>query len=140
MPAFLKLMLQVYDEDTDIGTMMEEGMKWADVYGIGPGIGTGPLAEKMLEILLTRGTKPLVIDADGINLLKGREKLLKDYPGGTILTPHLGEFSRLTGISPSEWKKDPGRDHRQICTGVEYCAHMQGCQNGHRARKRQDLS
>ena len=28
LPAFLKLMLQVYDEDTDIGTMMEEGMKW----------------------------------------------------------------------------------------------------------------
>ena len=105
--CFPEAMLQVYDEDTDIGTMMEEGMKWADVYGIGPGIGTGPLAEKMLEILLTRGTKPLVIDADGINLLKGREKLLKDYPGGTILTPHLGEFSRLTGISPSEWKKDP---------------------------------
>ena len=105
--CFPEAMLQVYDEDTDLETMMEEGMNWADVYGIGPGLGTGPLAEKMLEILLARGTKPLVIDADGINLLKGREELLKDYPGGTILTPHLGEFSRLTGISPSEWKKDP---------------------------------
>ena len=81
--CFPEAMLQVYDEDTDLETMMEEGMNWADAYGIGPGLGTGPLAEKMLGILLARGTKPLVIDADGINLLKGREELLKDYPGGT---------------------------------------------------------
>ena len=105
--GFPEAMLQVYDEDTDIEAMMKEGMEWADVYGIGPGIGTDPLARKILEILLSRGTKPLVIDADGINLLKGREELLKNYPGGTILTPHLGEFSRLTGISPAAWKRDP---------------------------------
>ena len=49
----------------------------------------------------------LVIDADGLNLLKGQEELLKKYQGGTILTPHLGEFSRLTGIHPSQWKQDP---------------------------------
>lgn len=105
--CFPEAMLQVYDEDTDIEAMVKAGMEWADVYGIGPGIGTGPLARKILEILLSRGTKPLVIDADGINLLKGREELLKNYPGGTILTPHLGEFSRLAGISPSVWKRDP---------------------------------
>ena len=57
--CFPEAMLQVYDEDTDLETMMEEGMNWADVYGIGPGLGTGPLAEKMLGILLARGTKPL---------------------------------------------------------------------------------
>ncbi len=105
--CFPEAMVQVYDEDTDIEAMLEEGMRWADVYGIGPGIGTGPLAENLLKILLARGTKPLVIDADGLNLLKGQEELLKKYQGGTILTPHLGEFSRLTGIHPSQWKQDP---------------------------------
>ena len=117
---FPEAMLQVYDENTDIETMIKEGMDWADVYGIGPGIGTGPLAERILEILLSRGTKPLVIDADGINLLKGKEGLLKNHPGGTVLTPHLGEFSRLTGISPARWKEDPveitGRWARELNT------------------------
>lgn len=105
--CFPEAMLQVYDENTDLEAMMKEGMDWADVYGIGPGIGTGPLAEALLEILLANGKKPLVIDADGINLLRGRKELLKNYPGGTILTPHLGEFSRLTGVSVEEWKKNP---------------------------------
>lgn len=105
--GFPEAMLQTYDEDTDIETLLQEGMKWADVYGIGPGIGTGPLAKKMLEILLSKGTKPLVIDADGINLLQGHEKLLQDYTGGTILTPHLGEFSRFSGIPIPRWREDP---------------------------------
>lgn len=105
--CFPEAMLQVYDENTDLEAMMKEGMDWADVYGIGPGIGTGPLAEALLEILLANGKKPLVIDADGINLLRERKELLKNYPGGTILTPHLGEFSRLTGVSVEEWKKNP---------------------------------
>ena len=105
--CFPEGMLQVYDENTDLEAMVKEGMEWADVYGFGPGTGTGPLAEKILEILLTKGNKPLVIDADGIGLLKGKEELLKSYPGGTVLTPHLGEFSKLTGISPSKLKEDP---------------------------------
>ena len=105
--GFPEAMLELYDEDTDLEELMEAGMEWADVFGIGPGIGTGAQAEKMLEILLTKGSKPLVIDADGINLLKGKEELLRNYPGEIVLTPHLGEFYRLTGISPSMWRKDP---------------------------------
>ena len=105
--GFPEAMLQLYDGDTDLEELMEAGMEWADVFGIGPGIGTGAQAEKMLEILLTKGSKPLVIDADGINLLKGKEELLRNYPGEIVLTPHLGEFYRLTGISPSMWRKDP---------------------------------
>lgn len=105
--GFPEAMLQLYDKDTDLEDLLQKGMEWADVLGIGPGIGTGKQAENMLEILLTKGKKPLIIDADGINLLKGKEKLLRNYPREIILTPHLGEFYRLTGVPPSMWKKDP---------------------------------
>jgi len=75
----------------------------ATVVAIGPGMGV----EKTLDILkytLDNSTCPLVIDADGINVLNKNMKLLKGKK--VILTPHLGEFSRLTGLDMEEIKKD----------------------------------
>lgn len=82
------------------------GLEWADVVGIGPGIGTSETAEAMLVYLLTHSNKPLVIDADGLNLLKEHLDLLAQYRGPCILTPHLGEMSRLAGQSVLDVKKD----------------------------------
>ncbi|MBR6515083.1 MAG: NAD(P)H-hydrate dehydratase [Clostridia bacterium] len=45
---------------------------------------------------------PMVLDADGLNNIR-----VEDIPNATIITPHIGEFSRLTGISISEIKSDP---------------------------------
>lgn len=49
---------------------------------------------------------PMILDADGLNNIKAQE-----LPSGKdiIITPHIGEFSRLTGISISEIKSDPER-------------------------------
>lgn len=51
---------------------------------------------------------PLIIDADGLNVLKNIERLkfLKRRKYPTIITPHLGEFSRLTGKTVEEIKKN----------------------------------
>ena len=67
--------------------------------------GTISLIEKVLSLNL-----PKVIDADGINSLVKLENFkerLKKSPSPIILTPHIGEFSRLTGISSTEIKKNP---------------------------------
>lgn len=70
---------------------------------IGPGLGTDITAMKLLEIAL-RSKKPLVIDADAINLLAENKKLLSKLPEDSILTPHPGELQRLIGTfkSPEE--------------------------------------
>lgn len=82
-------------------------LQWADVICIGSGIGQSDRACRILRTTLEYGTVPTVIDADGLNLLSGikhYEKLFlhKDY----ILTPHMKEMSRLTGLSVEDLKRN----------------------------------
>ena len=67
--------------------------------GIGPGIGTSENARAALSSLLSECRKPIVIDADAINILSLNKKLLGLLPLDAILTPHPGEFERLAGKS-----------------------------------------
>ena len=64
--------------------------------GIGPGIGQATHTAAMLEQLLLNWNSPLVLDADALNILSKRADLWKHLPPGSILTPHPGEFGRLT--------------------------------------------
>jgi NAD(P)H-hydrate epimerase len=63
---------------------------------IGPGLGTAPDTEKMLRAVLAVGC-PVLIDADGLNVLAKNLALLKDAKGPVVLTPHVGEMARLLG-------------------------------------------
>jgi ADP-dependent NAD(P)H-hydrate dehydratase / NAD(P)H-hydrate epimerase len=65
--------------------------------GIGPGIGTGIATQKALQKLLSVCRKPMVIDADALNILSLNEDMLSNLPEGTILTPHPKEFERIAG-------------------------------------------
>lgn len=68
-----------------------------DVALIGPGLGRGEAAEQLVLSLLKDLTIPVVLDADGINALQGHIDVLTARQGLTVLTPHEGEFQRLTG-------------------------------------------
>lgn len=68
-----------------------------DAIAIGPGLGTHPSTQRFIREIVRRCPKPLVIDADGINALKGHSDILKKTSTPRILTPHAGEFSRITG-------------------------------------------
>lgn len=65
--------------------------------GIGPGIGKHADTGAVLERLLDQVEQPLVMDADALNLLSQNPELWKKLPPYTLLTPHPGEFDRLTG-------------------------------------------
>ena len=79
-----------------------------DVIGIGPGIGQDPKTAAGFAEVLQHG-KPMVIDADGLNILSGHRELLQRLPPGSILTPHPKEFERLTG----PWSNDFDRLEKQ---------------------------
>ncbi|WP_024802250.1 NAD(P)H-hydrate dehydratase [Nocardia sp. BMG51109] len=65
----------------------------------GPGAGTDDVArERLSEILAT--DLPVVVDADGLTLLAGDPSLVTGRGAPTVLTPHAGEFARLTGHEP----------------------------------------
>lgn len=64
---------------------------------VGPGLGKDPSTQKMLYDLLHDIKKPLVLDADAINILSENPSWITYIPHGTILTPHIREFERMTG-------------------------------------------
>jgi NAD(P)H-hydrate epimerase len=73
--------------------------------GIGPGLGTAPQTAQALQNLLQAANKPIVIDADGLNLLSKNKALLKLLPAESILTPHPKEFERLTRPAAHEYER-----------------------------------
>ncbi len=76
-----------------------------DAIAVGPGLSSGEAIRQIVVKLLTLDL-PLVIDADGLNALDDLE-LLRKRKAKTILTPHPGEFSRLSGLELELIKKNP---------------------------------
>ena len=74
-----------------------------DAVGIGPGIGTEPESQRVLHKLLEELGKPVVIDADALNILSLNKGWFSLIPEGAILTPHPKEFERLTGESDNSF-------------------------------------
>lgn len=95
-------------------------LDWADVVCIGSGIGTSETSRRLLQTVLENVEVPCVIDADGLNLLaKHWEYLAKRRTGKVILTPHMKEFSRLTGKSVGEIRADRAKLLRDFTAKAE---------------------
>lgn len=93
---------------------VSEALGWCDVILMGPGIGKSKKSRRVMKLLLEKaGSKIVVIDADGLNILAEDEEIsaiLKGRgEGTTILTPHMGEFARLSGKSVKEIAACPAR-------------------------------
>jgi ADP-dependent NAD(P)H-hydrate dehydratase / NAD(P)H-hydrate epimerase len=73
--------------------------------GIGPGIGTKHNTQKALFNLLERVEKPMVIDADALNILSQNKDWIQKIPANSILTPHPKEFERLVGETPDDYAR-----------------------------------
>jgi ADP-dependent NAD(P)H-hydrate dehydratase / NAD(P)H-hydrate epimerase len=71
---------------------------WADVVVIGPGLSQNPETEEVVLRLLSTVEKPVVLDADGLTMAASDLSSLKKRKHMTILTPHVGELRRLTGV------------------------------------------
>lgn len=72
---------------------------------IGPGMGTDELTARALRQIIEQSTRPLVIDADALNLLSHHPEWLKMLPPGSMLTPHPKEFSRLFGVTSNDFSR-----------------------------------
>jgi ADP-dependent NAD(P)H-hydrate dehydratase / NAD(P)H-hydrate epimerase len=92
------------DPDENIITSLPD-LKAFNAVGIGPGIGTKKPTAGLLKSLLQEVKIPMVIDADGLNILSENRDLLKFLPENTVLTPHPGEFDRLAGKSEGGYER-----------------------------------
>lgn len=69
--------------------------------GVGPGIGTNDATKGALETLIKTIKRPMVIDADALNIIAHNPSLIDHITPGSILTPHAGEFDRIFGSQAS---------------------------------------
>lgn len=81
-----------------------------DSIGIGPGIGKDRRTVKALGEVLENFDRPVVLDADALNIIGENRELLHVIPEGSILTPHHKEFERISG----PWRNDFERLEKQI--------------------------
>lgn len=123
----------------DAADAVSDRLKTADAILIGCGMGQSSGACAMLEKVLREATCPVVVDADGINLLRGNMHLLRGREYPTILTPHDGEFRRIWDTpgedrmnSAAELAKDSGaivvlKGHRTCITdGIRFYRNITG--------------
>ncbi len=85
---------------------VQEAGAWADIEIIGPGLS---LNEQTVEWVLGHVEnlkKPTVIDADALNAIASKPELIANLSPDTVLTPHVGEFARMTGLSSDEIARD----------------------------------
>ncbi len=95
--------------ETDQGTISFEALDQVlelcngkSAVAIGPGMGTHPSTGELVRALVERLDIPVVVDADGLNLLASQVEVLSKAKAPLILTPHPGEMARLTGSSTKE--------------------------------------
>ena len=84
--------------------------------GIGPGIDQHIDTYDVLHRILGSYKKPIVLDADALNIIAAHPDLLNKIPEGSILTPHPGEFKRLAG----SWVHDFERLEKQMAMSKQY--------------------
>jgi len=95
--------------ETPEGTLSRQALKNllelaanADAIAIGPGISRHQETHELLFEVLPKIEKPLILDADALNNLTGSIEILKNINAPVILTPHPGEFARLTNTPSAE--------------------------------------
>ena len=77
--------------------LVKDALDWAEVILIGPGIGTDTIAQTLVKQVLKNASVPVILDADALNIVAKDTNILKRPHTEMVVTPHLGEMSRLTG-------------------------------------------
>ena len=102
--------LPLYENDgklsaKSINKIMETADKY-DAVLCGSGLRVTEDTSEIVKSLILNYKKPLILDADALNSLSGNTDILKKRAGETIITPHIGEMSRLTGMANEEVSRD----------------------------------
>jgi NAD(P)H-hydrate epimerase len=107
--------------ETGDGTVSEaalpavlEAAERVDAIALGPGLSTHPETAGFVRALVHETPVPMVLDADGLTAFAGRSAELADRRADAILTPHAGEFARLSGVPAEELDRDRPAHVREL--------------------------
>ena len=99
------------------GTIGKDAERFASVV-LGPGLGRADATAAAVRLLVSSLDRPMVIDADALSALEGRAELLNTRTAPTIVTPHDGEFARLTGGPPDADRIASARELASVTNAV----------------------
>lgn len=101
---------------------------------IGPGIGTNNNAGEVVNEVMSNYTRPIVIDADALNIISENQGLLNNIPRHSILTPHPKEFERMFGKTANNFEQlklaKQHAEHLQVYIIVKGSYSMLACADG----------
>lgn len=103
LTALNTLLPEVMALPRDDYTRIEKPNKY-QVIAVGPGLGVSVEHNQLLESLLVLD-RPMVIDADALNMLAAEQEWLQKIPANSVITPHVKEFDRLFGDHDSWWAR-----------------------------------
>lgn len=103
--ALPEAMVECDEEEDTVSTLSVKTLEKYTAVGIGPGLGNTKDSEHVLKQLLQFYRRPVVFDADALNVLADNPTYLEFLPKFSLLTPHLGELERLIG----GWNSVEGR-------------------------------
>lgn len=92
--------------DASAARVILQNIKAATAVCIGCGMGNNEATRNIVENVIRNTNCPVIIDADGINSISRNIDILKERKGEIILTPHVMEFSRISGLSVDEIQAD----------------------------------
>jgi NAD(P)H-hydrate epimerase len=93
------------DSNEKINTTVTTDLNKYDAVGIGPGLGTAYDTATLLHNVIKTYTKPVVFDADALNIIGAHPGWITKLPTRSILTPHPKEFERLFGTTRNDFEK-----------------------------------
>jgi len=96
--------------------VIEKTLQGKQALVVGPGIGTSAETSELMEKLYCEIEAPMLVDADGLNILAADTAPLKKAPAQRILTPHPGEMARLTGLTTSAIQENRLEVTREFAT------------------------
>lgn len=86
--------------------LIAEGMRGVQAVVVGPGLGVAAATSKLLLRIYQESTLPMVVDADGLNIMAANPAVLSNPGALRLLTPHPGEMARLMGVTVREVQMD----------------------------------
>ena len=119
--------------ETDDGAIAEsavdallEAMERATAVAIGPGLTTDSETAGVIRKVVAESQIPMVVDADGLNAYAGDAAALSERRAGAVLTPHDGEFTRLTGVKRRDIASDRLGHARRLAVTTDAVSVLKG--------------
>lgn len=122
IPEVMTGTIPVNQDEKEVETLLRDLEKYNSIV-LGPGLGQSPRSREITIEILNNFSGPVVVDADALKVLSLEKdhELLSSRKGVTVLTPHVGEFSHLSGVPKEKILGSPLKFLKEVIDQTNSC-------------------